>query len=343
MKKKIIIVLIALLAIVILMLGMYFYGLTSVTKNSEKVTFNIEKGTSTKEVINDLYEAKLIKSKISSLIYVKLHKNILIQAGSYELDRKYDVKELFEVLSSGKVIDDSISITFVEGKRVVDYVKQIASKFNYSEEEILNVFKDQDYLKELINKYNFLDENILNKDLYYSLEGYLFPDTYSFNKDASIKEILAKMLAKTEEVLDNYSASIKESGFTNHEILTMASIIENETMAKEDRSIVSEVIRKRLNLKMSLGMDVTAYYGVRKALSETLTTADLNAVNAYNTRNTNFLGLPVGPICNPSEDSIKAALNPSEDDYLYFYADKNGKLHFAKTNSEFQELIRLYS
>ena len=177
MKKKIIIVVIALLAIVILMLGMYFYGLTSVTRNSEKVTFNIEKGTSTKEVINDLYEAKLIKSKISSLIYVKLHKNILIQAGSYELDRKYDVKELFDVLNKGKVIDDSISITFVEGKRVVDYVKQIASKFNYSEEEILNVFKDEDYLKELINKYNFLDESILNKDLYYSLEGYLFPDT----------------------------------------------------------------------------------------------------------------------------------------------------------------------
>ena len=274
---------------------------------------------------------------------MKLHKDIIIQAGSYELDRKFSTREIFDHLKNGKVIDDSISITFLEGKRVIDYIKQVTEKFPFTEEEILTVLSDQDYLKELINKYDFIDESILNKDIYYSLEGYLFPDTYTFSKSSSIKDILAKMLAKSEEVLDNYSAAIKASGFNVHEILTISSIIENETMMKEDRSIVSQVIRKRLDLKMSLGMDVTAYYGVKKALSEDLTTSDLNAVNAYNTRNTSFLGLPVGPICNPSEDSLKAALNPSNDNYIYFYADKDGKLHFAKTSAEFQELIRKYS
>ncbi len=342
-KKRIIIVLICLLVVVLLIIGTYFYGLSSVSKKSEKVTFNIEKGTSTREVINDLYEANLIKSKISSLIYVKLHRNIIIQAGTYELNRNQNTREIFNALNSGNTIKDTINVTFVEGKRITDYMKVIEDKFGYSEEDILKVLNDQDFLKSLISKYDFIDESILNKDIYYSLEGYLFPETYEFYKNASIEEIFTKMLDKTENVLDNYSTSLKKRGLSYHELLTIASIIENETMAQEDRSIVSQVIYKRLDMKMSLGMDVTTYYGARKDLKETLTQSDLNSNNAYNTRNTSFLGLPVGPICNPSEDSIKAALNPSATDYVYFYADKEGKLHFAKTNAEFQELIRKYS
>ena len=85
---------------------------------------------------------------------------------------------------------------------------------------------------------------------------------------------------------------------------------------------------------MSLGMDVTTYYGVRKSFKETLTAEDIKDDNPYNTRNPQFLGLPVGPICNPSASSIEAALNPSDDDYVYFYADSSGKLHFAKTYEE---------
>ncbi len=341
--KRIIIVLICILVVILLIVGTYFYGLSRVSKNSEKVTFNIEKGTSTREVINDLYEANLIKSKISSLIYVKLHRNIIIQAGTYELNRNQNTREIFDALNSGKTIKDTINVTFVEGKRITDYMKVIEENFGYQESDILKFLNDQDFLKSLISKYDFIDESILNKDIYYSLEGYLFPETYEFYKNASLEEILTKMLDKTKNVLDNYSTSLKKRGLSYHELLTMASIIENETMAQEDRSIVSQVIYKRLDMKMSLGMDVTTYYGVRKDLKETLTQSDLNSNNAYNTRNTSFLGLPVGPICNPSEDSIKAALNPSATDYVYFYADKEGKLHFAKTNAEFQELIRKYS
>ncbi len=343
-KKSIIIVCISILVIILLLIGLYFYGLTSVSKNSEKVNFKIESGTSTKEIINNLSESKLIKSKFASLIYVKLHKDIIIQAGTYELDRNLSTQEIFEILNSGKAKHDTIRVTFIEGKRIVDYIKVINENFGYSEEEILNVLNDQNYLKELINKYDFLDNSILNSELYYSLEGYLFPSTYEFYKNATIKDIIEKMLAKCGEVLDNYSAAINDSTYNVHELLTMASIIENETMIKEDRPIVSQVIYKRLGMNMALGMDVTTYYGVRKALSETLTQSDLNAQNAYNTRNTSFIGLPAGPISNPSEDSIKAVFNPSATtDYVYFYADKSGKLHFANTYTEFQELISKYS
>ena len=123
----------------------------------------------------------------------------------------------------------------------------------------------------------------------------------------------------------------------------MASIIENESMFDEDRSGVSQVIYKRLKLNMSLGMDVTTYYAVKKDLSETLTKSDLNSYNDYNTRNTSFIGLPVGPICNMGIKSIEAALKPSDTNYLYFYADiKTGKLYFAENMTEFQKLIETY-
>ena len=124
----------------------------------------------------------------------------------------------------------------------------------------------------------------------------------------------------------------------------MASIIENETMYDEDREVVSQVIYKRLDLNISLGMDVTSYYGVQKPLNEEITKSDLNDRNPYNTRPLDFIGLPVGPICNPSEASIKAALNPSDTDYVFFYADiKTGKLCFALDNNEFEACQKLYS
>ena len=343
--KRIIIVVICILVVILLMIGMYFYGLTSVSKKSEIVKFNIESGTSKKEIVDNLAKSKLIKSKIATLIYLKLNRNIIIQAGTYELDRKLDTKEIFEKLNSGSTIKNTVTITFIEGKKVTDYAKLIHEKLGYSEDEIYKVIKDQEYLKELIQKYDFLDDSILNSNLYYPLEGYLFPATYEFYKDESIKSILEKMLDKCGNVLDNYSAAINSSKYSIHEILTMASIIENETMAKDDRPIVSEIIYKRLDSNMALGMDVTTSYGVQKEIVDGLSDSDLDSQNAYNTsvRNKTVKGLPVGPISNPSEDSLKAVFNPASTSYLYFYADKDGKLHFANTYAEHQELIRQYS
>lgn len=358
-KKNIIIVSISILVVILLIIGIYFYGLTSVSNKSEKVSFKIESGTSTKQVLNNLYKARLLKSKISSMIYVKIHDNIVIKAGTYELDRNYDTKKIFQILTDGLVVHDTIAVTFIEGRRLTDYVDVISEKFEYSKDEILEILSDKEYLNKLIDKYDFLDKKILNSDIYYPLEGYLFPATYEFYKDASIKSIIEKMLDKTENVLDNYSTLISNSKYDAHEILTMASIIENESVGKKadivycksssskeyyDRSVVSQVIYKRLDTNMSLGMDVTTYYGVQKSLKEELTQSDLNNKNAYNTRPTSFLGLPVGPICNPSEASIEAALNPSDTNCVYFYADmKTSELHFAKTYNEFQSLIQKYS
>lgn len=343
-KKKIIIVGVMILVMILLIVGLYFYGLTPVKSSSEKVLFTVDSGTGTTVVIDNLKKNKLIKSKISTSIYYKLSDDIVIKAGTYELNRNYSTNKILKVLSEGKSVNNAYQITFKEGKKVFDYMKSLSESYHISIDEINNTLSDKDYLNELVSKYWFLTNSILDDRIYYPLEGYLFPDTYEFSKDASIKEVIEKILDTTEIKLNKYKSSIESSNYNVHEIMTMASIIENESKFDEDRSVVSQVIYKRLGLNMSLGMDVTSYYGVRKDLTENLTTSDLNNRNPYNTRLLSFIGLPVGPISNPSEKSIIASLNPSNTDYIYFYAEmKTGKLHFAKTNEEFQELIRIYS
>lgn len=343
MKKKIIIIGLLIAVLALFITSLYFYGLTPVKSESEKVIFRINSGTSTKEIIDNLVSEKIIKSKISSFIYLKVHSNFILKAGTYELDRNDSTRDIFKKINAGDIYDDSIKITFNEGKRITHYATLIKEKFGYNESDVISTINDEAYLKELINKYWFLTDEILNDKIYYALEGYLFPDTYSFKKDSSIKSIIETMLDNTNKKLSNYKNDIENSSYSIHQILTMASIIENESMFDEDRSGVSQVIYKRLKLNMSLGMDVTTYYAVKKDLSETLTKSDLNSYNDYNTRNTSFIGLPVGPICNMGIKSIEAALKPSDTNYLYFYADiKTGKLYFAENMTEFQKLIETY-
>ena len=191
------------------------------------------------------------------------------------------------------------------------------------------------------NKYDILTEDILNEEIYHPLEGYLFPDTYEFLSSASIKEIIEKMIATTESKLSGYLEEIENSEYSIHEIVTLASIVELEGQNKENRPQIAGVFINRMKIGDRLGSDVTTYYATQKQMGETLTYKDLMSENAYNTRNTNMLGLPVGPICNPSNISIDAVFNPSNTDYLYFYADiKTGLVYFAKTSAEFNQIIK---
>lgn len=345
MNKKIKIILIIVLAVIILsgVGGVLFYStsLKSVGKSDEEVIFIIKQGTPSKTIIDNMENAGLLRNKYAGYIYMKLHKDINLQAGTYVLNKGMDFKSIIKTLNRGDVLDDSVSVTFVEGKRLKVYAKQISDKFGYTEDEVINVWNDKEYLGELIEKYWFLTDEILNDKLYYALEGYLYPNTYQFKKDASIKEITEKMLNTTGVFLDKYKSEIEKSKYSVHEILSMASIIELEAVSYEDREKVSQVIYKRLDTGMTLGMDVTTYYAVQRDMKEELWQKDLVVNNPFNTRV--VLGLPVGPICNSSIESVFASLNPADTDYLYFYADvKTGKVYFAQNETEFEALIAKY-
>ena len=139
--------------------------------------------------------------------------------------------------------------------------------------------------------------------------------------------------------LSKYKSQIESSDYSVHELLTLASIVELEPGSSHERNGVATVFYNRIKAGWTLGSDVTTYYAVQKSFKEDLLASELSACNAYNTRGTCFKGLPVGPISNPSHESIEGVMNPTVSDYYYFVADKNGKTYFTKTSSEHEQII----
>jgi len=313
---------------------------------SGDVIFVVKAGSSSATIISDLADAGLIRNATALKVHAKLN-NVTLQAGTYRINERMSAKEILLMISEGRVDEQTVSMTFIEGRRLKSYVDVISKSTSHSANAVLEVLSDATYLNTLIEKYWFLTTDILNDNIYFALEGYLFPDTYVFNVNASVEEIIERMLNNTALKLEKYRKDLETSGFSVHELLSFASIIELEANKIIDRQSVSQVIHKRMNIKMSLGMDVTAYYAVQKEMGDELLFSDLNTVNAYNTREgANKDGymsgkLPVGPICNPSISSIDAVFNPTATDYLYFYADiRTGDVHFAKNYEGFIQIIR---
>ena len=344
MSKKKLKIITTILIILILLIGLplsiYASLLRPVNKkDSTLITFDIPYKTTSNEILSSLEAQGLIKSSLVAKIYMKMHQVTNIQAGTYLLSKDMDLKTILNKFTTGKVLDDEITITFVEGKRLSYYVSLIAKNFSYTESEINAVLNDKEFLQELIDKYWFITDKILDKDIYYPLEGYIFPDTYNFKKDASIKEIILTLIEGLNTKLEPYKDAILNSGYTPHEILTLASIVELEGVDDSSRSKVASVFYNRLKAGWTLGSDVTTYYAVKKDFSSELTLDEYNKCNPYNTRSSCVKGLPVGPICASGLESLKATINPATTDYYYFVADKNKNTYYAKTDSEFNAII----
>ena len=344
-KTKIILGIIGAIVLIIIA-GIIWYstGIQAVKKdNFETKIIEIEEKTRTEGILDILKKEKMIKSKYAVALYMKLNGIKGLQAGKYEISQNMSAKDILNRISSGDVYDESIKITFNEGKNMRWIAKTIAEKTNNTEDDVYALLKDERYIDSLIEKYWFLTDDIKNENIYYPLEGYLYPDTYIFeNKDVSVKTIFNIILNKTDKVLQKYKNQIEQSGNSIHEILTVASIIELEGNDKDARLGISSVIYNRLKLKMSLGSDVTTYYAMQVDMGErNLYSSEIKTENPYNTRGPNMSGkLPIGPIGNPSEESINAALNPTDSNYLYFVADSNGKIYFSTNYVEHQKIIK---
>ena len=353
MKKVLIIVLVIILVLALIAGGVFLYlkswyegNLEAVNASGkgEDISVEIEKGIGTTGIAELLEKNKVIKSADAFKIYVKLNKINNLQAGKYVFNNgKDNVEAITKKLASGDVEDNSITITFVEGKTIKDYAKAIADKTNNKMEDVFDLLKNQEYIDSLIQNYWFITEEIKSEDIYYALEGYLKPDTYTFeNEDITVEEIFNQILGYTDKFLTTYKAQIENSGYSVHQILTLASIIEKEASNKEDMPGIAEVFYNRLKTNMSLGSDVTTYYAFQVDLAESdLTNTQINTYNPYNTRGPNMNGkLPIGPICNPSKTAIEAAINPEQGDYYYFVSDKTGKTYFTKNYNEHTKLVQ---
>ncbi len=342
-KKFILIVTISLIVITIINLSLfYFLNLKGVSSDDKIIPFKVEENDTYYTLGDKLKNNNLIKNKLVYKIYLKLHKQSdKLDVGMYPLAKNMGVKKIIETLKKGP--DDDLTnnkITFREGLNIRNIVDILAKYTKYDKNEITKKISDTTYLKTLINKYWFLTDEILNKDIYYPLEGYLYPDTYQFKEDDSIEDIIDTMLLNTSNKLSIYQNSFKNQKYTYHQIITLSSIVELEASSKEDRKGVAGVFYNRLNKNMGLESDVTTYYGLKKDLTDSIK-GKVYDYTPYNTRNSSLKGkLPVGPICNPSIDSIDAVLNYSKTNNYYFVADTSKKVYFAKTYDEHLNIIK---
>lgn len=338
-KLKIILlsILIFILVIVLIIVLMYKNFTSPVDKDNKNITnFQVASGQNYSTISSTLKKEGYIKNELMFKIFVKLMKPNSLEAGIYELSPSMNLKEIIKTLSKGaKDTRETIKITFVEGKNMRYVINKITENFDITEEDILNKLKDEEYLNSLIEKYFIITDEIKNKNIYYSLEGYLYPDTYVFYKDSTIEEIFEKMINNLDSKLTNYKGEIENSGYTFHQMLTLASIVEAEAGKSKDRKSVASVFYNRLRDKWSLGSDVTTYYAEKLELwSRDLYMKEIKNCNSYNTRASCMAGkLPVGPICNPSIDSVIASIEPEETKYYYFVADVYGNTYFNETAS----------
>lgn len=334
-KRRVVIILLIAFLILLAVIPYYSYKNflnTPVSKNPKEVEFQVRRGANSSTIIDGLYKKGLVSSRIFAKMYVKkLNMDKNLRPGIYKLNTSMTPMEIFIKLSKGAPDFDVVTITFPEGYNV----KQIAKKLKEN-----GLIKDEKTFIDEAQNGSF--ENDFIKDIPENrpsrLEGYLFPDTYEFKKGISEHEIIKKMLDTFDTI---YKASIQGNINSANQkldtIMIMASVVEREAKVDSERPVIAAVFYNRLEKNMELQSCATIQYalGVTK---EKLYYKDLEVVSPYNTYK--HKGLPVGPICNPGLSSIKAAINPSKVDYLYFVLkayNGDGSHNFAKTDVEFEK------
>ena len=178
------------------------------------------------------------------------------------------------------------------------------------------------------------------KDVFYSAEGFLFPDTYSVETDISIENILLMMAHNFDTRLDEKMRKrAEEENLTIYDLTILASLVEKEVKYPEDRPIVAQVFFKRLKLNMPLQTDASLQY-LMDAPKEDVSIEDTKIDSPYNTYQ--ISGLPPGPVANPGMAAIEAVLDPAKTDFLYFVADREGHNHYSYTYEEHMDLVYQY-
>ena len=325
---------ITIVLLILLAVGYVYIQIGPYNKNSEKdILVEIPNGATLTKVSSILEENKLIKNKVLFKVVSKFKEdNNGVKAGKYLLSQKYSNSEILDVLISGKTYNDGIKITIPEGSTYKEVIKYLTNKkIGKAEvyEELIN------NPKEFYDKYKFLDE----KDIT-TLEGFLYPDTYYFEKDMSKKDVISAMLKRFSEV---YTPELKEKqkkmGLTLQQVINMASIIEKEAVKDVDRPKIAGVFYNRLEIGMPLQSDATIQY-IFDERKHIVSYSDLKIDSPYNS----YLnkGLPPTQIANPGIKSIEAALEPEDNDYLYFVATVDGGNNYSKTYDEHLKYVKEY-
>ena len=285
-----------------------------VNLTGQLVTVTIPEGATTRDIAKILKENKLIKNEFLFRLSSKMDGfDGTYRQGTYEIDTGLSKTQIMELLQTGVVMERR-KVTIPEGFTV----KQIAERAFEAGVCIVQEFFDECNTGTF--DYEFL-QGLPDRE--YRLEGYLFPSTYFLSDEMTAHDLIDMMLTEFDKVYKKYKSDIEASEYTLDQIVTIASMVEKEINVPEERQRAAGVIYNRLKQDgMALGIDATVLYAVGKTGGE-LTAEDLNTDSPYNTRKNT--GLPLGPISNPGEPSIEAAVKPESHNYLYYVLEAQGK------------------
>jgi len=283
----------------------------------------LHSGYSTRRIASELKQAGAIRSELAFRLWHRLHRKMSLKAGEYRFDRPATVVEVHDRIVRGDICFHVVTIP--EGYTIFDIAKLI-------EESGLGTA--QDFLQ-VVRTHTQLIADLAPEAQ--SLEGYLFPNTYEFTRTQSLEEMAAEMVHQFRLVAQQEGLS---SGV--HRMVTMASIVEKETAVPEERPLVASVYYNRLRRRMLLGADPTVIYAelLTGTYTGSLHHADLSVESPYNTYR--FAGLPPGPIGNPGQSSLAAAMHPAATKFLYFVSDGNGHHRFARSLEEHNRNVAAY-
>ena len=290
----------------------------------------IEKGQTGTEIADMLYERGLIRSTQGFKLWLYLSgTNDKLQTGHYQIPNKVTVRELISLLQEGHV--ESIRVTIPEGYTVGDIAIVLEKN---------QIMKAKDFLAEAKTfvPYPYMKGT---RPATYPVEGFLFPSTYEIPVGATPREVIQMMADEMNRYLTPaVKKQIQAQHMSIHDFVTLASIVERESLFDADRPTIAGVFKKRLAHGIPLQSDATISYVLGYA-KEDVTIGDTQLQSPYNTYVSK--GLPPGPIANPGKKALDAVLHSEDTDYLYFVADKDGHNHFSKTYEEhLAEVHKIY-
>jgi UPF0755 protein len=303
------------------------YSISSIDRKNVSVLVDIPTGSSFLEVTEILNQAGLVKHRIFfySLTIIKNARRH-IRAGEYEFNTSMTPIAMINKLIRGEIKEYIILIP--EDFSMKEIADRLYSEKLINKEIFFELARDKDFLKSL---------NIKAE----SIEGYLFPDTYYFNRSMNTRQIMKRMVDRFwEKVTPEMIKKAQELGFNTHQFVTFASIIGKESGDDAEKPFIAAVFRNRLKKKMRLQSDPTAVYDMDSFNGKVLR-SHLRRNSPYNTYV--IRGLPPGPIANPGVTSLHATLNPAPVNYLYFVSKKDGSHFFSDSLKEHNKAIYRYA
>lgn len=323
-KKIVNVTTIFVIMIIIITIWQCFKIVDTPLKIKDEEIIEVAEGDSFYGVLNKLSEEDKIKNEFLVKLYLKIRGiKPEVLAGTYKLDKSMTLDEIITLLSNDSTIG-KIYITIPEGYTIDDIATELEENNICSSEDFINSVKNYDLPAYVSN----------NPNKRYNLEGFLFPDTYSFNENENADFVVKTMINRFEEVWQELVQSLNLSIADDEieKIVNVASIIEKEAVVDSERSLISSVIYNRIEIGMPLQIDATVIYSYGYHI-EKMYERHLEIDSPYNTYM--YYGLPIGPISNPGRASLMAALKPEKTDYLYYLLESEYTHYFTDNYDDF--------